>query len=257
MRCTCGYENPASARFCRKCGATIEAGPGGPQPEPVAKGMAAPTRCICGFANAAEARFCRKCGAAIAAAPSDTFAQPGVSQTEVAVSPRAPRAGMHRPSPILVGIIVAVSLIAVGGYWWMSRPPGSYKTDNSGLYPINVNGKYGFMDRSGKTLITPQFDLAYGFGEGLAAVRVGTKWGYVNTKGIVAITPQFDDAGWFRYGRAIVKLCCGWGTQNSNDRYGIIDTDGKFVRTPDFPLGRTIFSGDFAPVRLRTAGLLS
>ena len=81
----------------------------------------------------------------------------------------------------------------------MNRPPGRYKPDNSGLYPINVNGKFGFMDRSGKTVITPQFDWTVGFSEGLASVRIGTKWGYINTKGTVAITPQFDFAMPFRY----------------------------------------------------------
>ena len=71
----------------------------------------------------------------------------------------------------------------------MNRPPGRYKPDNSGLYRININGKYGFMDRFGKTDITPQFDAAYGFSEGLAAVRIGTKWGYIDKKGVVVITP--------------------------------------------------------------------
>ena len=74
----------------------------------------------------------------------------------------------------------------------MNRPAERYKPDNGGLYPIKVNGKYGFMDRSGKTIITPQFDGAGGFSEGLADVRVGAKWGYIDTKGSVVITPQFD-----------------------------------------------------------------
>src|ERR1035441_6437514 len=88
----------------------------------------------------------------------------------------------------------AVLVVAAAGYWWMNRPPGPYKPDNGGLYPINVNGKYGFMDRSGKTVVTPQFDGAGGFSEGLAQVRVGTKSGYINTKGVLVITPQFDAA---------------------------------------------------------------
>jgi len=145
-----------------------------------------------------------------------------------------------------------VVVVAAAGYWWMNRPPGRYKPDNGGLYPINVNGKYGFMDRSGKTVITPQFDGAFGFSEGLAQVKVGTKSGYINTKGVLVITPQFDDAMPFRYGRAAVKLCCGfWFPQKPGDRYGFIDKDGKYICSPDFSwVGQ--FSGDLAPVR--TAG---
>ncbi|MCL6482347.1 MAG: WG repeat-containing protein, partial [Firmicutes bacterium] len=122
----------------------------------------------------------------------------------------------------------------------MTRPPGAYKPDNSGLYPINVNGKFGFMDRSGKTVITPQFDGVTRFSEGLAAVRVGSKWGYINTKGTVVITPQFDAAAHFRYGRAIVQL---------SRRYGYIDKEGKYVTPPTF-LWASDFSGGFAAVQM-------
>jgi hypothetical protein len=121
----------------------------------------------------------------------------------------------------------------------MNRPVERYKPDNSGLYPIHVNSKYGFMDRSGKTVITAQFDSSSGFSEGLAQVRVGTKSGYINTKGAVVITPQFDEAGPFQYGRAAVKL---------GNRFGFIDKDGKYISSPDFSWVGS-FSGDLAPVK--------
>ena len=95
------------------------------------------------------------------------------------------------------------------------------------------------MDRSGKTVITPQFDGVIGFSEGLASVRVGTKWGYINTKGVVAITPQFDFAMPFRYGRARVQLA---------NRYGYIDKEGKYIGSPTF-LWASEFSGEFAAVQ--------
>jgi hypothetical protein len=50
--------------------------------------------------------------------------------------------------------------------------------------------KCGFINRSGKTVIPPQFDLAYGFSEGLAAVQIDKKWGYVETTGKMVIPPQ-------------------------------------------------------------------
>jgi hypothetical protein len=135
--------------------------------------------------------------------------------------------------------VTAVVVVGAVGYWWMNRPPGRYKPDNGGLYPIYVNGKSGFMDRSGKTVITPQFDNTGGFSEGLAAVKIGTKWGYINTKGMVAITPQFDYGNPFRYGRATVQLA---------NRFGFIDKDGKYISSPNFSWAGQ-FSGDLAPVR--------
>jgi hypothetical protein len=196
-------------------------------------------QCKCGFENAADARFCGNCRSAlgdvpVGAAPNAT-APPAATPVAAAVA-RVPARPISR---VHMAIVAAVVVALAAGYWWMNRPPGRYKPDNSGLYRINVDGKIGFMDRSGKTVITPQFDLAGEFSEGLAAVRVGTKSGYINTKGAVVITPQFDEANPFRYGRAAVRL---------GNRFGFIDKDGKYISSPDFSWAGQ-FSGDLAPVR--------
>jgi hypothetical protein len=148
----------------------------------------------------------------------------------------------------LLAAVAVVAVVAAAGYWWLNRPPDRYKADNSGLYPIKVDGKYGFMDRTGNTVITPQFDETGGFSEGLAAVRIGNKFGYINTKGVVVITPQFDGAAGvvslpvglyeFRSGRAVVVL---------GGRYGFIDKDGRYSHNPDLR-SATWFSGEVAAV---------
>ena len=196
-------------------------------------------RCKCGFENVADARFCGNCRSAL----GDVFgsATPDAAAPSTAVPELAgPRmAGSHPFSRARMMIVAAVVVVAAAGYWWMNRPPGRYKPDNGGLYPVNVNSKFGFMDRSGKTVITPQFDSTDGFSEGLAAVKIGTKWGYINTKGMVVITPQFDIGNRFRYGRAEVQL---------GNRFGFIDKDGKYICSPDF-LWAGSFSGNLAPVK--------
>jgi len=214
-------------------------------------------QCKCGFKNLAGAKFCGSCGLALADGPGSAVANAAASSTAPPVAAGGARAGARPLSRARMAIVAAVVVVAAAGYWWLNRPPGRYKPDNSGLYPISVNGKYGFMDRSGKTVITPQFDGTYGFSEGLAVVRVGTKFGYIDTKGAVVITPQFDEAGPFRYGRAAVKLCCGpyWDGSDvevgriGKNRYGFIDTDGKYVGTPGFLWVAMLFDGDFALVR--------
>jgi hypothetical protein len=41
-------------------------------------------------------------------------------------------------------------------------------------------GKWGYIDRTGKYLVKPQFDEARAFGkDGLARVRIADKWGYI------------------------------------------------------------------------------
>ena len=59
-----------------------------------------------------------------------------------------------------------------------------------GLSRQLFGAKYGFIDKTGKVIIQPQFDLTLGFSEGLAAVQVGKKWGYIDTTGKMVIGLQ-------------------------------------------------------------------
>ena len=50
---------------------------------------------------------------------------------------------------------------------------------SEGLARVTINKKDGYIDKTGKMIITPQFDYAYNFSEGLAAVQINGKWGYI------------------------------------------------------------------------------
>ena len=53
--------------------------------------------------------------------------------------------------------------------------------------------KWGFIDKSGKMIIEPQFNgiwpLTGGFDNGLAYVEVDEQWGYINKKGDYILEP--------------------------------------------------------------------
>ena len=61
------------------------------------------------------------------------------------------------------------------------------KRFSEGLAAVRIGdektGKWGFIERTGKVVVTPQFDFASKFSEGLAAVRIGDdktgRWGYI------------------------------------------------------------------------------
>lgn len=186
----------------------------------------------CGFKNVVGARFCRGCGTALGngAAGKAASEEPVPVTTHTATVKPSSRP----PSSMRLLAFVLVVAVAAAGYWWVNRPPPPHKRDSSGLYPINVNGRVGFNDRTGKTVIAPQFDETYGFSEGLAAVRIGAKFGYIDTKGGVVISPQFDKAYGFSDGLAGVQV----GT-----KFGFIDSKGMLVITPQFDNVRSFENG--------------
>ena len=196
-------------------------------------------RCKCGFENAADAKFCGSCRTALGRGLDSGVSAPAAPSTAPPAADRGKRSSSRRLSRASITTAVVVLVAIVAGYWWINRPAPRYKPDNGGLYPISANGKYGYMDRTGKTVIPPQFDAALDFSEGLAVVKVGTKYGYTNTQGTVVITPQFEGASRFQQGRAAVKL---------GKTYGFVDTDGKYISSPTFSWAG-MFSGNLAPVK--------
>lgn len=71
---------------------------------------------------------------------------------------------------------------------------------------VESKGKDGYVDKSGRPVIKPQYELAQDFSEGLAAVEVrGKGCGYIDTQGRMVIAPQFDGARGFKDGMAWVS----------------------------------------------------
>jgi len=85
--------------------------------------------------------------------------------------------------------------------------------------------KYGFIDKSGKFVIKPQFDSAESFSEGLAAVGMNSKNGYIDKTGKLVIAARYDSA--FQFSDGLAKVAIG-------DKSGFIDTRGNMVISPRF-----------------------
>lgn len=85
--------------------------------------------------------------------------------------------------------------------------------------------KYGFIDRTGKTVVEPRFDLTFDFAEGLATVSVEGKWGYIDKTGSMVIQPrEYRHVDSFKHGLAYVVTKDG--------KHGYIDRTGKYVWGP-------------------------
>ncbi len=65
------------------------------------------------------------------------------------------------------------------------------------LLPVPHAGKFGYIDGSGKLLISARFDNAECFHEGLALVQVGSRYGFIDKFGELVIPSAFEDASSF------------------------------------------------------------
>ena len=98
-----------------------------------------------------------------------------------------------------------------------------------GLACVLINEQFGYIDKTGKIVIEPQFDCsAANFSEGLARVKIDGKYGYVDKKGAIVIQPKYLEAGSFSECMAFVQI--------ENGKYGFIDKQGKMVISPQYDI---------------------
>lgn len=115
------------------------------------------------------------------------------------------------------------------------------------LYPIVQNRQYGFIRDDGSIAISPQFESAMTFSEGLAGIQRDGKWGFINEAGDLVIAPQFDCVRGFSHGLALVE-------QGKSKLF--IDTSGRVIISTEFYHCYS-FEGDIALVRpdIRSRGV--
>lgn len=118
---------------------------------------------------------------------------------------------------------------------------------SEGLAAVAVNGKWGFIDKTGKLVIAPQFQRTYFFSEGLARVTVnqGTGWsgGFIDKTGKVVIGPQLP---WFW---AANKFSEGLAQIGMEGGRGFVDKAGTMVIPPQFKEAQD-FSEGLAAVKV-------
>lgn len=96
---------------------------------------------------------------------------------------------------------------------------------SEGLAVFKLDSTYGFVDKTGKVVINPQFEFSRPFKEGLAAVSKNDKWGFIDKTGKIVINYQFDEVSDFHEGKAVIE---------NDNQCGYIDNKGKYVINPQF-----------------------
>jgi hypothetical protein len=103
----------------------------------------------------------------------------------------------------------------------MNPFPGSWRdlknirpVFSEGLCAIPQSGKFGFIDRSGKTVIDFIYDNALPFNEGLAAVNLNGEWFFINREGNRLSEETYSWVNSFSEGRALVRKGDDWSFIN-------------------------------------------
>ncbi|GAA4465633.1 hypothetical protein GCM10023093_18170 [Nemorincola caseinilytica] len=113
----------------------------------------------------------------------------------------------------------------------------SVENFNEGMAAYSILGPsgevWGFVDRSGRTSILPQFSAVSYFSDGLCGVMNSNGyWGFVNATGDLVIDHVYDNVYPFKDGKAKIMLRGKWGVIDKvgrsvlPPRYNDVDLDG-------------------------------
>lgn len=132
----------------------------------------------------------------------------------------------------------------------------TYSSDafHDGLLRIqNQQSLYGFVDETGKAVVTPKYDYANDFNEGYAICRKDTpadtiisfkaeskKYVVINKKGeeVLSIKAGLKPRYYVQNGVIVVE-------DEENDRYGFLDLKGEFNKVPSKVKGIGLYNDDY------------
>jgi hypothetical protein len=115
------------------------------------------------------------------------------------------------------------------------------------LEPKREGEKIGFVDDQGQFRVSPTFDDALPFSDGLAAIKSNGKWGFIDTSGHLVIQLKFSNAYYFREGVAVAQ------SEDSGDV--LVDKSGKILAT-EFGFVDLVSEGRVPAVRDGKSGYL-
>ncbi len=102
---------------------------------------------------------------------------------------------------------------------------------------VDVNNKYGFIDKQGNWVIKPEYDSAVRFSDGLASVMKDGLWGAIETSGQLIIDFKYASQFFFMDGTATVYK------KGSKFYGGLIDKTGKMLVEEQFQDNKGLSEG--------------
>ena len=111
---------------------------------------------------------------------------------------------------------------------------------SEGFAQVELNGKSGFVNEQGEEVVPCKYDDVEEFSEGFASVKLNGKWSFVNKQGEEVVPCKYDYVAGFSEGFASVEL---------NGKWGLVNKQGEEVVPCKYDYVYT-FSEGFAQVKL-------
>ena len=119
--------------------------------------------------------------------------------------------------------------------------PDYFRKFSEGLAGVLVEGKVGFIDKTGSLVIPAKYNGLGYFHEGLVGVKTNGKWGYIDKMDNIVIPAKYEDSRLFCEGLAGVKINGMWGFIDKMDNLVI---PAKYSKVGDFHEGLA-WAGNF------------
>ena len=103
---------------------------------------------------------------------------------------------------------------------------------SEGLAAVKKGGKWGYIDKTGRLVISYMYDYGYSFSEGMAAVENGGKCGFIDKTGRLIVSYKYDETGCFNEGMSEVGMTkkeMFMGIEIKTTYWGYIDKSGREV----------------------------
>lgn len=110
-------------------------------------------------------------------------------------------------------------------YPFMNELRSDFDLATTRYYPVEENGKWGFINEDGQLAIIPEYNWVENFSDGMAMVGMEEGVTFIDKSGHRISDAAYDDAYPFASGYAVVEI---------NGNLGIINRLGEWVADPEY-----------------------
>ncbi|WP_040193374.1 WG repeat-containing protein [Clostridium culturomicium] len=148
---------------------------------------------------------------------------------------------MKKHTKIFIGLILLIAAAALSSKFYKNEKTLVFED----AYPflddlacVRINGKYGYINKSGEVVIQPAYDSSSFFLGGFSIQTKGKLKGCIDTNGNVVIPFEYEEIDFSNTPYFSVK---------KEGKYGCINTKGEIIIEPSFAFGSSFTQG-VAPV---------